>query len=55
MTTTYNPRARHDYSISTFDGQIWATLSCTEGRIKSLVRAYTKSLGKAVRAEVLSW
>ena len=55
MSHTYNPRARHDYSISTLDGQVWATLSCTESRAKSLVRAYTKSLGQGVRAEVLAW
>ena len=54
MTHTYNPRARHDYSISTLDGQVWATLSCTEGHIKSMVRKYAKRLGRSVRAEVLA-
>lgn len=55
MTHTYNPRARHDYTISTLDGQVWATVTCTEPRIKSLMRGYRKALGQEVRTEVLAW
>jgi len=55
MTHTYNPRARHSYTISTNDGCVLASATLTEGRAKALVREYSKSLGQEVRAMVLSW